>query len=207
MASGYELHYSREASAIAGARSGNTALPCEVSLPESAETFRTWNVSFLTIESNQRSRSQRTKLKVPANHRIQEGSLIGVAKQSLPDGTEELLLANCAAFSLVLVSNVAGGGKSGSSTIEPEAFYRGRGSPANRDLPRPLALTGTQQASRQACPGGRSRGRRSREVALHEFRLDDSHGSATTLPTLVSLPQKFLRSVSPPARICISLHR
>ncbi len=191
----------------AGAFSGTPGVPRQISLPESAETFRPWNASFPLIKSDHRSAGQRKEPEASASHRFHRGSRKGVAEEFLPDGTEGLLLADGAAFSLVSASKISRGGKNGSGTVQPEALYRGRSSPANRDLPRPLARTGTQQASWKARPGSRSRRRRSRKVALHKFRPDDSHGSATSLPALVSLSQKFLRSLSPIAPTCISLHR
>src|ERR1700719_1866522 len=146
-------------------------------------------------------------MEAQASLRIHVGSRISVAVWCLPDGTEALLHANRAAFILVFASNGLGEGKDGSGQVQPEVLHGGRGIPPYRNLPRPFARPGTQQASRQACPGGRSRRSRSREVAIHQFRSDDPHGFASTLPALIYPPRKLLTPVSSMARICISMQR
>ena len=198
---------SRKAARFACTLLGHTCLRVKVNLPESAETFRGWNISFPPIEFDHGCQERRKESEVAANHRIKRSSPPPLAGWFSSAGTEGLLLAEDAAFSLDSASNDSGGGKDGPGTLEPKAFHRGRSGSAHRNLPRPLARSRTQQAPRQACPGSLSRGRWSREVALHEFRPDDSHGSASALPALVSPPQKFSGSVSPKARICISTPR
>src|ERR1700746_1467775 len=124
-------------------------------------------------------------MEAQASLRIHVGSRISVAVWCLPDGTEALLHANRAAFILVFASNGLGEGKDGSGQVQPEVLHGGRGVPPYRNLSRPFARLGAQQASRQACPGGRSGRSRSREMALHQFRSDDPHGFASTLPALI----------------------
>jgi len=201
------FRYSRSSSEIAYAFPGKPAALRQICLPESAETFRAWNISFRLDRSAGQYAGKRKEPEAPANYRFYGGSRTGLAGKSLLDGTEGLLLKESAAFSLVPASNGLGGGKNGSGKVQPEALYRGRGGPAYWNLPRPLARSRTQQASRQACRGGLSCGRRSREVAFHEFRSDDPHSSASALPALVSLPEKLFRPVSSTAKTCISLYR
>lgn len=201
------FRYSRSSSEIACAFSGKPVAVRQRCLPESAETFRPWNLSFRMFSSHQRYAEQRKEPEASASRRFHGVSQMGVAGESLADGTEGLLLEDSAAFSLVSASNGLGDGENGSGKIQPEAFYRGRGGPAHGNLPGPLAHSRTQQAPWQACPGSLRRGRRSREVAFHEFRFDDPHGLASALPALASPPQEFSRPVSSTARICISIHR
>src|ERR1700720_1555368 len=176
-------------------------------LPESAENFRAWNLSFHPNFFENLLSLRRREWKCNSSLRICWSSRISVADWCLPDGTEELLHANRAAFILVFASNDLGEGKDGSGQIQPEVLHRGRGVPPYRNLPRPFARPGTQQTSRQACPGGRSRRSRSREVAIHQLRSDDPHRFASTLPALIYLPRKLLTPVSSMAQICISMQR
>jgi hypothetical protein len=176
-------------------------------LPESAENFRAWNLSFrLNFPKNGLS-LRRREWKFNSSLRIHWGSRISVAVWCLPDGKEALLHANRAAFILVFASNGLGEGKDGSGQVQPEVLHRGRGIAAYRNLPRPFARPGTQQASRQTCPGSRSRRSRSREVAIHQFRSDDPHRFASTLPALIFPPRKPLTPVSSMVQICISMQR
>ena len=201
------FRYSRSSSEIADTFSDEPAALRQICLPESAETFRAWNISFRLNRSDDQYAGQRKEPEVSANHRFHGVSRMGVARASLLDGTEGLLLAESAAFSLVSASNGLGGGRDGSGKVQPEALYRGRGGPAHRNLPRPLTRSRPEQTSRQTCPGSLSCGRGSREVAFHEFRSDDPHGSASALSALVFPLRRFCHSVTPTARICISVYR
>ena len=173
-------------------------------LPRTVETFRRCRLSFRSICQNSSTAAERRECKPQANHSIYGGSTPRVAIWFLLDGTEGLLQVIRAAFSLTSTPKGPGGGKSGSNQVEPEALHGGRGIPPHRDLPRPPAHPGSQQAPRKTGAGSGSRWRGSREVAVYEHGLDDTHGSAPALPALVSPPAKFPPSVFATAQICIS---
>src|ERR1700756_3288627 len=103
------FRYSRNSPGTPRAFSGKPVAVRQICLPESAETFRAWNISFRLNSSAGQYAGQRKEPEASANHRFKGVSRICLAGESLLDGTEGLLLKESAAFSLVLASNGLGG--------------------------------------------------------------------------------------------------
>src|SRR4029077_16826946 len=111
MASRYEVQTFAKAFQVRAPYLGHTCLRAKVNLPESAETFRGWNISFPPSESDHGPWERRKESEVAANHRIQGSSPFLISGWFSSAGTEGLLLTESAAFSLVSASNASGGGK------------------------------------------------------------------------------------------------
>src|SRR6202012_1353502 len=101
--------HSRKAFRFVRPRLVHTCLRAKVNLPESAETFRGWNISFPLSESDHGPLERRKESEIAANHRIQGSSPFLIAGSFSSAGTEGLLLTEDAAFSLVSASNASGG--------------------------------------------------------------------------------------------------
>src|ERR1700741_576028 len=91
----------------------HTCLRAKVNLPESAETFRGWNISFPLSESDHRPWERRKESEIAASYRIKGSSPSLLARWFSFAGTEGLLLTESAAFSLVSASNASGGRENG----------------------------------------------------------------------------------------------
>lgn len=124
-----------------------------------------------------------------SSHRPEAVSPVLLALWFERSRTEGLLHGTFTALRLDVASKAVRGGD-GPNQVEPEVLYRRRGNQSYRHLPGPPSGPRAEQASRHTGARCGSCRRRSREVAIHEFGPDDSHGPSSALPTLRFIPSK-----------------